>query len=285
MWLNYHHLYYFSVIAREGGVSKAAKKLRLGQSTLSTQLGQLEEALGHHLFVRDGRNLKLSEYGVVAAEYAREIFRLGDELVDALRDRRTQGALSVQLGAVDSVPKEVVRALVGQARASQASVTLVEGMGEDLFRQLKRSQLDLVLASEAPPPGHRRGLKSRLVARLPVVVCGARRFARLAGRFPETLAGQPFILPIDGSRLRHEIDDYFRLHGLSIDVAIEAQDTSLRDVLAASGHGLVVTPEPAAPGLTVLCELAGVHEELWLVTGERRIDNPVAADLMRTFKL
>jgi len=37
-WLNYHHLYYFRAIATEGGIAKAAEKLRLGQPTLSTQL-------------------------------------------------------------------------------------------------------------------------------------------------------------------------------------------------------------------------------------------------------
>jgi LysR family transcriptional activator of nhaA len=41
-WLNYHHLFYFSVIAREGGLAAAARKLRLTHSTLSAQLRVLE---------------------------------------------------------------------------------------------------------------------------------------------------------------------------------------------------------------------------------------------------
>ncbi len=289
VWLNYHHLYYFAAIAREGGVAKAARRLRLGQSTLSTQLGQLEDALGQPLFAREGRSLRITEAGTVALEYAREIFRLGDELLDALRDRRRQGHLAVQLGAVDTVPKATVMRLVAAARAAGAgvpcAVTLVEGMGEDLLRQLKRSQLDLVLASEPPPPGRRRGFRSRLVARLPVAVFGPKSARGLRTGFPRSLAGQPFVLPIDGSRLRHEVDDFFKQRGLPLLIAVEAQDTSLRDVLAAAGHGLVVGPEPAAPGLVRLGVLEGVHEELWLVAGERRIENPAAARLMAHFEL
>ncbi|MEO0814939.1 MAG: LysR family transcriptional regulator, partial [Myxococcota bacterium] len=44
--LNYHHLFYFWTVAREGGVSRASEKLKLAPSTVSGQLHQLEDALG-----------------------------------------------------------------------------------------------------------------------------------------------------------------------------------------------------------------------------------------------
>ena len=51
-WLNYHHLLYFWTVVREGGISKAAEKLRLAQPTISAQIRQLEESLGGRLFER-----------------------------------------------------------------------------------------------------------------------------------------------------------------------------------------------------------------------------------------
>ena len=289
VWLNYHHLYYFAAIAADGGVARAAARLRLGQSTLSTQLGQLESALDQTLFEREGRGLRLTEAGTVALEYAQEIFRLGDEMLDALRDRRTQGHLAVQLGAVDTLPKATVLKLVAAARraggTATCSVTLVEGLDEELLRQVKRSDLDLVLTSAPPPPGKRRGFRSRLVGRLEIGVYGARSFLRLRKGFPQSLQGKPFVLPVDGSRLRHEVDDFFRRQGVTIEVAVEAQDTSLRDVLGIAGHGLIVGSAPAAKGLFKIGALRGVFEELWLVAGERRIENPAAAKLMDLFEL
>ena len=98
-WLNYHHLFYFRAIATEGSVIKAARKLRLGQPTLSTQLKQFEDNLGQQLFERKGRTLQLTEAGQMVLEYANEIFALGDEMVEAINDRLHSGRVDVTIGA------------------------------------------------------------------------------------------------------------------------------------------------------------------------------------------
>src|SRR5574340_756172 len=57
-WLNYHHLLYFWMVAREGGLVPAGAKLRLAHPTLSGQIHALENALGEKLFSRAGRRLR-----------------------------------------------------------------------------------------------------------------------------------------------------------------------------------------------------------------------------------
>ena len=86
-WLNYHHLLYFWLVAREGSLVAAGKVLRLTHSTLSAQVHALEETLGEKLFVRQGRRLVLTDMGGVVFRYADDIFRLGREMVDAVRGR------------------------------------------------------------------------------------------------------------------------------------------------------------------------------------------------------
>src|SRR5512141_1521355 len=88
-WLNYHHLLYFWTIAKEGSVTKASAQLRLAQPTLSAQLRALEESLGERLFIRAGRRLELTDTGRMAYRYADEIFSLGREFLDAVKDRPT----------------------------------------------------------------------------------------------------------------------------------------------------------------------------------------------------
>src|SRR5690349_18760423 len=114
-WLNYHHLLYFWVVAREGGLVPAGKVLRLSHSTLSAQIHTLEEQLGEALFTKAGRKLALTEVGRVVYRYADEIFALGRELMDTVKDRSTGQPLRLQVGVVDVVPKLVVRRLLQPA--------------------------------------------------------------------------------------------------------------------------------------------------------------------------
>src|SRR5262245_1936141 len=83
--LNFHHLRYFWVVAREGSVSRAAQRLRVTQPTVSGQLAALADQLGEPLFRRDGRKLVLTEVGEAVARIADEIFALGDRVVEVVR--------------------------------------------------------------------------------------------------------------------------------------------------------------------------------------------------------
>ena len=56
--LNFHHLYYFWMVAKEGHLTRVAKQLHVSQSALSSQIRQLQDQLGHELFTREGRVLK-----------------------------------------------------------------------------------------------------------------------------------------------------------------------------------------------------------------------------------
>lgn len=107
-WINYHHLFYFKTIAEEGTVSKAAIKLRLGQPTLSAQLKQFEKNLGVQLFERHKKRLVLTEHGKVALDYSKNIFRMGSEMYEVLHDRLRPARPALHLGALDSVPKQIV---------------------------------------------------------------------------------------------------------------------------------------------------------------------------------
>lgn len=291
-WLNYHHLYYFRAIATEGSIARAAKKLRLGQPTLSMQLKQLEDALGRKLFDREKKRLVLTEAGQMALDYANEIFRLGDEMVDAVHDRLTPGRISIQVGSEDAVPKHVTTQMLQAALTGEScTVSVIEGRVEELLRELKAHRIDLMLATERPPSTEAQGLRARLVAKMPVVVCGAAKFAALKKGFPKSLDGQPFVMPSPTSRLRHDLDHFLAVHAIRPDVVAEAQDTSLQLLLGSHALGLVAVAEPAAAelvkakALVRLGELENIHEELWIVSGQRRIDNPVAARLMRDFQL
>lgn len=290
-WLNYHHLLYFRTIAMEGGISKAAKKLRLGQPTLSTQLRQFEEVLGKPLFERRHRSLVLTEAGRVALDYANEIFGLGDELMQVLTEERFRDRIHLTIGVLDSVPKVCVAALAREAlRWSGCELSLLEGKGDELFRDMFAHHVDLVLTNHTPSYGGPERAYAKPIARFPVSVFGAPSFAPLAKGFPASLEGQPFILPTFHSKLRHDLDHTFKALGLSVSSVVETQDTSVQKILAIDGAGLVAIPDFA--GMELVKErklvrvgpLSGVNEEIWLVAAARRIENPLASSLMKSFR-
>src|SRR5689334_12043418 len=100
-WLNYHHLHYFWLVAREGGVTQAAARLRLSHPTVSGQIHALEDALGEKLLERQGRRLVPTEMGRLVYGYADEIFGLGRELVDTVKGRPTGRPRRLVVGIAD----------------------------------------------------------------------------------------------------------------------------------------------------------------------------------------
>lgn len=288
-WLNYHHLFYFRVIASEGSIARAAEKLRLGQPTLSAQLKQLEQTIGKPLFDRRNRKLILTEAGKAALDYANEIFRLGDEMIEVLQDRMPEDQTHLQIGALDSVPKSVILSIVMEAyKTAPCVVSILEGKGDELIRELRAHRIDLIVSNYPSQAVEEAQLFSKSVAKLPVSVYAAAKFKGLKRSFPESLRGRPFVLPTAHSKLRHDLNHYFRLKGIQIAPVAETQDTSLQKLLASHGVGLAPFSEVEGcpeDNLVRLGRLEGVHEEFWLISAQRKLENPVAAKLMRNFSL
>ena len=154
-WLNYHHLLYFWMVAKEGGISRASEQLHLAQPTLSSQIQKLEKAMGAKLFDRVGRSMVLTDTGQMVYRYADEIFTLGRELTDTLKGMPTKDALRLTVGVPDVLPKLVVYQLLKPALEIDEKVQLVcyEGKLNELLADLALHRLDIVLADSPLAPG------------------------------------------------------------------------------------------------------------------------------------
>ena len=111
-WLNYHHLLYFWVVAKEGTIAAACKGLHLAQPTISAQLRALERSLGEKLFTRVGRNMELTESGRLVLSYADEIFSLGGELEEAIHQLPEERPQLFRVGVVNVVPKSIAHRIL-----------------------------------------------------------------------------------------------------------------------------------------------------------------------------
>lgn len=289
-WINYHHLFYFKTIAEEGTVSKAAEKLRLGQPTLSAQLMQFEDSLGVQLFERQHKKLILTEQGKVALDYSKSIFKMGSEMYEVLHDRLKPLKPTLHLGALDSVPKQITLQLVSHAfRISACQITLSEGKSDELLRELSAHKIDLVVTNFLPTGIDGKSLYAKSITKKNVAFYGAPKYKSLRKGFPQSVSSVPMIFPTYDSRLRQDLDHWAKLNKIELNIIIESQDISVKKLMAMSQFGLIptathtVTEQVLRGDLIEVGQLQGVHEELFLVTAQRKIENQIAAKLRDSF--
>lgn len=282
-WLNYHHLLYFWVAAREGGISRASRVLRLSHPTVSGQIHALEEALGEQLFVRQGRKLVLTGMGQVVFRYADEIFSLGRELLDTVKGRPTGRPVRLVVGIADVVPKMMVRRLLQPVLHLPEPLRLVcrEGKPDRLLAELAAHTLDVVLADSPIGAGGAVRAFDHLLGESEVVVLGVRALAaRHRQGFPASLDGAPFVLPTDSSTLRRSLDHWFGAQGLAPRAVAEVEDSALVKVLAQDGLGLVALPSAIERavrkqyGLELVGRLPEVIERYYAISIERKLVHP-----------
>lgn len=289
-WINYHHLFYFKTIAEEGTVSKAAEKLRLGQPTLSAQLKNFEDNLGVQLFERHHKKLILTEQGKVALDYSKNIFRMGSEMYEVLHDRLKPLKPSLHLGALDSVPKQIILQIVKHAfKISPCQITLSEGRFDELLRELTAHRMDILVTNFLPAGTDGKGLFPKSISKKNVAIFGAPKFKDLRKGFPKSISGEPMILPTYDSRVRQDLDHWSKLNKLELNIIIESQDISMKKLMAVSGLGLIPTATHAVKEqvlsgeLIEIGQLQGVHEELFLITAQRKMENPIGAKIRELF--
>lgn len=285
-WLNYHHLLYFWTVAREGGIARAAERLHLTHPTISGQIKELEAALGEKLLQRAGRGLELTEMGRVVYRYADEIQSLGREMVDTVRGRPSGGPARLVVGVDDVLAKLLVRRLLEPVFETGVPVRLVvhEAPLAELLTRLSQHALDVVISDSPIPPGSRIKAYAHVLGECGISWFGAEPLAGRARRgFPQSLAGEPLILPTEETALRRALDAWFERQGLRPNIVAEIADSALLKSFGQQGLGLFPAPTAVERevqrqfDVKVVGRTSDVRERVWAISAERRIKHPAVA--------
>ncbi|MXX10063.1 MAG: transcriptional activator NhaR [Nitrospira sp. SB0677_bin_15] len=292
-WLNYHHLLYFWVIAREGSIKQARDVLSLSQPALSAQLRALEDAIGEKLFSRVGRKLVLTDVGKVVYRYADEIFSLGRELTNTLKGHGTQRPIRLVVGIAEVVPKMVAYKLLKVAYKQFEHMRIVcwEGRLERLLGELALHTLDIVLTDTPVPPIVSIEAHSHLLGESGVALFGPEHLAsHYRRKFPQSLDGAPFLLPTPNSMLRRGLDEWFRKRGVEPFIVGEFEDGATMQAFAQEGHGLfpgssVVESEISRQyQVRKVGHVTGVKQRFYGITVERRLKHPAVLAISESAK-
>jgi LysR family transcriptional activator of nhaA len=286
--LNYRHLYYFWVVAKEGGMARGAERLGMAVQTVSAQVRALEQSLGHALFKPAGRALALTEAGDATMGYADQIFELGEELLATVRDAATGQGVRLRIGISDGLPKLVVRHLL-QPVVDHAAARLLchEDEFDRLLADLALHRLDAVLSDRAAPSNpnlrlysHRLG-EASLSWFAPAAMAGKR-----PRRFPDCLSDMPLLLPTGHAAVRPRIDQWLERQGLRPRVMGEFEDSALLAAFGRSGMGAFPASRwsreelLADRGVVLLGDSPELVETFYLISAERRIHHPMVQRLL-----
>ncbi len=287
--LNYKHLHYFWVVAKEGSVTRAAERLGVAVQTISGQVGLLEKALGKTLFAPQGRGLVLTEAGRQVLGYADQIFLLGEQMVEVLQDSNSGSVLRLAVGIFDALPKMLAYRLLDVALRLPVVVRPVcyEGEFESLLADLALHKLDVVLTDRPVGPASNLRVFGHSLGEWDIMMYGSQSLAeRYRPVFPASLDGAPMLLPTRNNALRGRLDQWFEAKSIRPEIVGEFEDSALLMTFGRTGQGLF--PAPAALSRDVaeqfnaesVGNMPGVQEHYYAISSERRIKHPAVEAIL-----
>jgi len=277
--LNFHHLYYFWMVAKEGHLTRVAKQLHVSQSALSSQIRQLQDQLGHELFTREGRVLKLTEIGHVVLEYAESIFNLGSELLSITESGDFLQLRRLRVGSVATLSRNFqenfLRPIISEPeiRLEIRSATL-----EELLELLRMHKLDVILSNRAVVSDSSATLQCQKIAEQRVCIVGPPGAAARKFQFPQDLASARLLLPGPSSEIRSQFDLLMGQLGVKVDVGAEVDDMVMLRLLARDSGALALVPEVVVQDelhsgtLETYWVLEDIVEHFYAITAERHFE-------------
>ena len=275
--LNFRHLHYFWVVAKEEHLTRAAVKLHVSQSAISSQIRLLEEELGHDLFIREGRALRLTEVGSLVLGYADSIFDLGVEMMETLRSEDSGRRRELRVGALPTLSRNFqqnfLRPVIGE---QNLRLVLESASLNELLERLRVHKLDVILSNRLVAAAENQPLHCRRIAQQSVCLVGPVRRGRRRFRFPQDLVDAALILPGHGSEIRGQFELFCEETGLKPRISAEVDDMAMLRLLARDSGQLAMVPEVVVQDelrervLDKYCEVPGIFENFYAITAKRQ---------------
>jgi len=286
--LNFRHLHYFWVVAQEQHLTRAAERLHISQSAVSSQIRRLEEELGHNLFLREGRSLSLTEVGSRVLGYADSIFSLGAELMETVRDGAGQGLPELRVGAVATLSRNFQQNLLRPVIRDEHLHLIIESASlAELLDRLRVHKLDVILSNRPVTSDDQQPLSCRRLAQQSVCLVGPPQQGHTRFCFSENLAATPLLLPGHSSEVRSQFDLKCEELGVRPRVSAEVDDMAMLRLLARDSGTVALVPEVVVQDeleqgiLTKYCEVPDVFENFYAITARRHFRSAALEVVLR----
>ena len=289
--INYKHLHYFWVVAKQGGIARASERLHLTPQTISGQISLLEDSIGEALFSKAGRGLELTGTGRMVLSYADEIFSVGGELEEALRNLPPDRPMVFKVGIADVVPKTIAYRLLAPALSLPDPVRIIcrENNLASLLAELALHRVDMVIADGPIPPGiNVRGF-NHVLGECGISFLAVPNLAKpLRKDFPRSLNGAPLLIPSETNLVQARLLEWLDSRRIYPRIVGEFDDSALMKAFGQAGVGIFVIPTPIATevakqyGVRIIGSTEEVREQFYAISVERRISHPAVSAVTET---
>lgn len=285
---SYRHLYYFWVVAKEGGMAKAADRLDMAVQTVSTQVRELEKSLGYELLKPAGRGVALTDAGIAAMHQAELIFQLGEKLPDLVRDAMGSPSVRLAVGISEGLAKLAVRQLM-QPVMHTPNLRLIcqEDEFEDLLGELALHRLDVVLADRPAPVNPNLKVYSHSLGASDLSWYAPPQWQAAARKsFPQSLSKVPVLLPTSSAAVRPRIDHWFERLGIKPNIVGEFEDSALLKTFGAGGMGVFPAADLIHDELIESYNVKrvgacdGVAEQFYAIGAQKKVLHPLVQKLL-----
>lgn len=285
--INYNHLYYFWIVAKEGNLTRAASQLYIAQSALSSQIKKLERQLGKTLFVKEGRGIVLSEAGMIAYGYAEKIFQLGNELDNLFKHQLDASNTILRIGVISSLSRNFVENFLRPIlKAEDIQIHLISGSEITLLPQLSEHKLDLILTNSMPDSYQQNIFRIKPIARQQVSIVGKPLSSNQTFNLKDNLSKYRLLLPGVGNELRARFDQMCEAQGLHYHVMAEINDMPALRLLARDSDGIALLPtvvvqdEIKAGILEEYCKLPNLYERFYAISLKKQFEPKIVKYLL-----
>ncbi|MDI2132318.1 LysR substrate-binding domain-containing protein [Yinghuangia seranimata] len=286
--LKFRHLTLATAIADHGSVVRAAEALHLTQPAATRSLRELEELVGARLFERGPRGMTATVYGTALVDHARlilaEVRRAGEHLA-GLREGQTG---TVTVGTLLAGTSVLLPRAVAALKRERPQVTVVvrEATYDVLYQQLLAGEVDLVVGRLSPPPEPGR-VRQHTLYHEPIRLMARREHPLHAARgelaLADTLA-HPWILPLEQTTLRGELEGVFDRHGLPLPTdRVECTSILTVRALLTATDMIAALPELVVTGDDRLAALPVALESVRRTVGTTLLADRPATPAVREF--
>jgi len=239
-------LRYFEALARHGHFGKAAEACAISQPALSMQIKEMEEVLGASLFERGARQIRLTHFGEVAAERARDILRATEELGDLARASRERLVGRLRIGVIPTVAPYLLPSVVGALTRSypELDIHVRETVTPNLIDELDEGRLDTAIV--ALPVSEGTLAETALFSERFVLVRSARE-ANAPMPSADSLREMRLLLLEEGHCFRDQALSFCNLQSGPPREVLDASSLSTLVQMVSAGMGVTLIPEMAVP--------------------------------------
>jgi LysR family transcriptional activator of glutamate synthase operon len=243
--MEFRQIEYFMEVAKREHMTDAANALHVAQSAVSRQIVNLEAELGVSLFIRDGRNIKVTPIGRTFLAHMEQVVSIIENAKREVSESLDPEKGTIRIGFPSSLAANMLPAVISAFREQHPLVRfhLNQGSYRYLIDSVINGEIDMALVG--PLPKHEKKVKSEVLFIEPFMALLPTNH-HLANKLSLSLTelqGESFILYPEGYILREVVVNACQRTGFEPVVSFEGKDIDAIKGLVAAGLGITLIPE------------------------------------------